>query len=202
MLPDCLCLWWCVCVEEEEEMAASIYRGDGQREPWRSIGFLKCCTVEEYLHPLIDHSTLNTLGLSSLHCSHSCFCFMERRGGGGGGQPPAWQWQRRLEVIGEAKKCVAAGPPRSIELGGRRKWRTRTRRRVRFVLVRWCRCRCFMEVESDLTKADGTAMRETEVGLSRHLHLPWVVVAVVAKNDDQSGASNGATGQLFRQEMR
>lgn len=59
-------------------MAASIYSGgNGEREPWRSICFLKCCTVEEYLHPLIDHIVLPP---HLLLCSHSCFCFMEWRG--------------------------------------------------------------------------------------------------------------------------
>lgn len=64
----------------EEEMAwqrVFIVGGNGEREPWRSICFLKCCTVEEYLHPLIDHIVLPP---HLLLCSHSCFCFMEWRG--------------------------------------------------------------------------------------------------------------------------
>jgi hypothetical protein len=60
-------------------MAASIYRGNGNgqwegREPWRSIAFLKCCTVEEYLHPLIDHIILHPK-----HTHFGCVHFAKSR---------------------------------------------------------------------------------------------------------------------------
>jgi hypothetical protein len=56
----------------EEEMAwqrVFIVGGNGERELWRSICFLKCCTVEEYLHPLIDHIVLLIYCSAPIHVS-------------------------------------------------------------------------------------------------------------------------------------
>jgi hypothetical protein len=74
----------------EEEMAwqrVFIVGGNGEREPWRSICFLKCCTVEEYLHPLIDHIVL------LIYCSAPIHVSVLWNGEERWWRRAAWQWQ-------------------------------------------------------------------------------------------------------------